>query len=107
MSKKFVLGNSEAGARELFPERKIREVKLGDIKVCVVRIGEDFFAFEALCPHRLASLSEGTVTSFGEVVCPLHHYRFDLKTGDIQSGDCRDLRCYATEITSSGLVINT
>lgn len=106
MPKKFVLGSSEVGARKLFPEKKIREVQLGDKKICVVRIGSDFFAFEALCPHRLASLSEGTVTSFGEVVCPLHHYRFDLKTGAIQSGDCRDLQCYSTEITSSGLVIN-
>lgn len=106
MSRKFVLGNSEASARELFPERKIREVQLGDKKICVVRIGSEFFAFEALCPHRMASLSEGTVTGFEEVVCPLHHYRFDVKTGAIQSGDCRDLRCYFTEITSSGLVIN-
>ena len=106
MPKKFVLGSSEAGARELFPENKIREVQLGDKKICIVRIGSDFFAFEALCPHRLASLSEGTVTRFGEVVCPLHHYRFDVKTGTLQSGDCRDLRFYFTEITSSGLVIN-
>lgn len=107
MPKKYVLGNSEAGARELFPERKIREVQLGNTKICLVRIESEFFAFEALCPHRLASLSEGTVTSFGEIVCPLHHYRFDLKTGAIQSGDCRDLRCYPTELTASGLVINT
>ena len=107
MSKKFVLGNSEASARDLFPERKIREVKLGDTKICIVRIGSEFFAFEALCPHRLASLSEGMVTGFGEVVCPLHQYRFDMKTGAIQSGDCRDLHCYATEITTAGLVIST
>jgi nitrite reductase/ring-hydroxylating ferredoxin subunit len=106
MSRKYVLGNSEAGARELFPEKRIRQVQLGETKICVVRIGEAFFAFEALCPHRLASLSEGTITSFGEIVCPLHHYRFDVKTGAIQSGDCRDMRCYPTEITSSGLVIN-
>ncbi|HSI78244.1 MAG TPA: Rieske 2Fe-2S domain-containing protein [Lunatimonas sp.] len=105
MSKKFVLGSSEAGARELFPEKKIRQVQLGETKICVVRIGDDFFAFEALCPHRLASLSEGAVTGFGEVVCPLHQYRFDVKTGAIKSGDCRDLRCYPAEITSSGLVI--
>ena len=106
MSKKYVLGNSEAGAMELFPERKIREVQLGNTKICVVRIESSFFAFEALCPHRLASLSEGTVTPFNELVCPLHHYRFDLQTGTIRSGDCRDLHCYPAELTSSGLVID-
>lgn len=103
--KKFTLGQSRESVRELFSPQRIRKVQLGEKKVCVVRVGEAFFAFEALCPHRLASLSEGTVTPFEEVICPLHQYRFDLHTGKTKAGDCKDLECYKTELTESGLLI--
>lgn len=90
----------------LFPEREIKQVALGVEKICIVRTSEtDFFAFERACPHRLADLSQGWVTPAGEVVCPLHQYRFDLLDGKNTLGDCRDLVCFRTELTDGGLII--
>lgn len=101
----YTLGESSEQVMSLFPERAIRQVVLGDQKICVARVGERFFAFERLCPHRLASLSEGWITTFGEVVCPLHEYRFELSSGRVASGACRDLTIFKTVLEESGLKI--
>lgn len=105
MAKQFVLGNSIADVDRLFPDKKIRLVQLGDTKVCLVRFKDAFYAFEALCPHQMANLSEGMVTPFGEVVCPLHHYRFDLRSGRVSGGNCRELRLFSAKLAESGLLI--
>jgi ferredoxin-nitrite reductase len=38
------------------------------------------FAIDAVCPHAAGPLEEGRMENC-EVICPLHDYRFDLKTG--------------------------
>jgi 3-phenylpropionate/trans-cinnamate dioxygenase ferredoxin component len=42
--------------------------------------GAEPVAFNALCPHALGDLSQGWVHK-GEVDCPSHGYRFDLRSG--------------------------
>ncbi|MCH7401578.1 Rieske (2Fe-2S) protein [Belliella kenyensis] len=103
--KTFTLGNSDQQVLELIPDKRIKLVSVGSNQVCVSRIGKKFYAFQKLCPHRMASLNEGFVTNFEEVVCPLHQYRFDLNTGEVRAGSCESLLVYKAELTSSGLLI--
>lgn len=103
--KTFILGHSKEEVLRLVPENSIRLVQLGEEKICLTRNGETVFGFEAFCPHRRVSLAQGFVTPFREVVCPLHQYRFDIKTGSVRSGDCRDLQVFTTELTDTGLKI--
>jgi nitrite reductase/ring-hydroxylating ferredoxin subunit len=103
--RKFVLGSSPEQVRALLPNRKIMPVSLGGVKIAVVRINDDFFAFERLCPHQKTSLEGGNINAFEEVICPLHHYRFDLHTGEVRSGDCRDLQVYEAKLGEKGLEI--
>ena len=65
-----------------------------------------FFAFEHLCPHQMHPLSEAQITAFGEVVCPLHAYRFHLQTGSEANQKCRDLKTFEVEIRQEGVFIN-
>ncbi|WP_026946361.1 Rieske (2Fe-2S) protein [Algoriphagus marincola] len=103
--KKFQLGQSRENVINLFPEKAIRRVKLGEKEIGIVRIGEIFFAFDSLCPHRGASLIQGSINGYEEIICPLHQYRFDLKTGALHSGSCSDLEVYQTNLTDEGLII--
>ncbi len=103
--KKFQLGQSKEGAIDLFPEKVIKRVKLGNKEIGIVRVGNHFFAFDSLCPHRGASLIQGSINGYEEIICPLHQYRFDLKTGVLQSGSCSDLEVYQTNLTNEGLII--
>ncbi|MEM7231886.1 MAG: nitrite reductase small subunit NirD [Planctomycetota bacterium] len=70
----------EAGTLdELSDGRRIR-VLAGEHDVAVFEVDGDVRAIGNRCPHAGAPLSEGYVQ--GEhVVCPLHAWRFDLKTG--------------------------
>jgi len=45
------------------------------------------------CTHNGASLSQGRLTAFGEVVCPLHGYRFRLMDGRCSEA-CEDAEVF-------------
>lgn len=103
--KTFILGRTKEEVNRLIPEKQIKTVKLGETRICVSRDGEDYFAFESLCPHRKADLSRGFLNGIQEIVCPLHEYRFNLKTGQVSNAQCPDLKLYKTELTEEGLKI--
>jgi nitrite reductase/ring-hydroxylating ferredoxin subunit len=51
----------------------------------IVRVSGDIITTDALCTHQQADLSLGLL--FGCVVsCPLHHARFDVRTGQVVEG---------------------
>ncbi len=87
----------------LFPANEIKLVGIGDKKICIVRIGNNFFAFEAFCPHMDHPLSNGIVNNFNQIVCSWHNYVFDLRNGKEQQLRCRNLKRYNTIINEKGL----
>ncbi|SFT73816.1 Rieske [2Fe-2S] domain-containing protein [Algoriphagus locisalis] len=104
--KTFFLGSSKSQVLEMIPEEAIHKIHLDEHTVALVRSGESFYAFQSDCPHRGASLFQGTLTETNEIVCLLHEYRFDLKTGKLKVGSCGDLETYPTELTENGLKIS-
>ena len=55
-------------------------------------------AFTPLCPHATGDLSYGTVYA-GEVECPVHGYRFDLRDGKCtMPGDESPLKLYDVQV---------
>lgn len=101
----FYLGGSISEVFEMLPEYRIKKVKLGTREIGLVRIGERIYGFSAFCPHRGASLIQGSINSHGEIICPLHQYRFELKTGQATAGDCADLQTYPCQLSEIGLKI--
>jgi 3-phenylpropionate/trans-cinnamate dioxygenase ferredoxin subunit len=56
---------------------------LGDHRIAVVRIEDDFYAIGDRCSHEDYSLSEGEVWADEcELECPQHGSTFDLRTGE-------------------------
>ncbi|WP_286744610.1 Rieske 2Fe-2S domain-containing protein [Roseivirga sp. UBA1976] len=95
-----------AQLHQAFAHKSIRLLRIGEKKVCLARHRQAFFAFEHLCPHQMHPLSEAQITAFGEVVCPLHAYRFHLQTGSEANQKCRDLKTFEVEIRQEGVFIN-
>jgi nitrite reductase/ring-hydroxylating ferredoxin subunit len=75
------------------------------LRICLVRMGERWMAVEDTCPHNGESLSKGTVNFLGEVVCPWHGQRFDLKTGRECAERSRDLITYPMKEEEEGIFI--
>lgn len=56
------------------------EVKVDGHDLLIARVGDDYFAADAHCPHLHGNLTKGKLE--GTVItCPLHHSQFDLSDG--------------------------
>lgn len=66
-------------------------------KICLSRTKEGFFALQNTCSHAGADLYKGFINEQNEVVCPLHHYCFNLKTGKATRGNASSLKTYRLE----------
>ena len=96
------------------PAAKIKDVKPGQLKGVRLRGGHEvvlanyegeIHAFEAYCPHQAWPLKWGALDR-GTLVCALHVWRFDLRTGaliDPPIGDC--LKRYPTKIEGDQILV--
>jgi nitrite reductase/ring-hydroxylating ferredoxin subunit len=80
-------------------------LRIGGRRICLVWRHDELFAVEDSCPHNGESLSKGTLNYLGEVICPWHGYRYDLRTGREGAERCRDLITYPVESRSDGIYV--
>lgn len=60
-----------------------RRFDLGRDRICLVRIGDDFYAIADTCSHEDYSLAEGEIFADQlEIECWRHGSAFSLKTGE-------------------------
>ena len=69
------------GRRKDFATDGAYGIKVDGKDICLVRLGDKFYALDNRCTHAESLLSPGEVED-GEIACPLHGARFDLKTGE-------------------------
>lgn len=63
-----------------------RRFDVDGLRLCVVRIGDDWYAIGDECSHADYSLSEGDVwEEEREIECPKHGSTFSLETGEPQT----------------------
>lgn len=61
---------------------KLRKVRTPSGDVVLARLEDaSLAAFEVHCPHEKTDLSGGRLY-MGAIDCPLHHYLYDLRTGE-------------------------
>ncbi|MBA3534656.1 MAG: Rieske 2Fe-2S domain-containing protein [Ardenticatenales bacterium] len=68
------------GSKQAVQEGQMFLVQLEGQPIALTMEGGKLYAFRALCPHASADLTQGDLRP-GMVICPLHAYRFDLRTG--------------------------
>ncbi|MHB8632357.1 MAG: Rieske (2Fe-2S) protein [Thermoplasmatota archaeon] len=62
-----------------------RLVHVAHEPVVLIRLANDIFAAQGLCPHKFGSLAEGRLEGW-RLTCPLHAATFDIRTGVAQPG---------------------
>lgn len=53
----------------------------GGRNVAIFEVDGEIFALDGICPHKAAPLGIGHCEN-GVVACPMHGWRFDIRTGD-------------------------
>ncbi len=71
--------------------------------LCFARHNGSIFAFPDKCPHAGGSLSHGYVDAIGNIVCPLHRYKFMMKNGYNSSGEGYFLKTYKVRVDEEGV----
>lgn len=87
----------EACAVEDVPEGKALALDLDGVRVALFREGDQIHALSGRCPHANGPMGMGWLEE-GEAVCPLHRWRFKLKTGRCTTIRGEWLPVYACEI---------
>jgi len=94
----------DLGSADAFRGLKPRLVAVGDLRLCVGRSGDTFFAVDDLCPHADGSLAEGIVMK-DQIICPLHGYAFDVRTGTCPDDPRCDIQAYETRVEDGALQV--
>ncbi|MEO8823284.1 MAG: Rieske 2Fe-2S domain-containing protein [Ginsengibacter sp.] len=95
-----------AGINEIsFAENKIATIKIADKTICIAKINEDLKAFSSQCPHAGGNLSGGFMDKKGNIICPVHGYRFSMNTGRDSGCEGYFLKIYKIEQRDEGIFI--
>lgn len=88
-----------------FQENNIAVSELNGKTICIGRFRENVFAFAYKCPHAGGILSDGYIDATGNVVCPLHRYKYNMENGRNVSGEGYYLKTWPVEIRADGVYV--
>lgn len=79
------------------PPGSHRTVECNGRRIAVFNLEGTFYAIDDACPHRGASLAEGWCEN-GQVLCPLHGWAFDVRSGQCLTRPDRPVATYQAEV---------
>jgi nitrite reductase/ring-hydroxylating ferredoxin subunit len=88
-----------------FSSNGMTELKIAERTICVVFQNDTLLACTQKCPHAGGILADGFVDAAGNIVCPLHRYRFSLHNGRNISGEGYFLKTFPVEKRKEGIFI--
>lgn len=88
-----------------FSPNQIAVTLLNGKKICVGQYKDHVFAFAYKCPHAGGVLADGHIDALGNVVCPLHRYKFSLQNGRNTSGEGYYLKHWPVELREEGVFV--
>ena len=89
----------------ILASNNIAVAEVRDKKICLVNFENQWHGFAYKCPHASGILANGNIDAMGNIVCPLHRYRFSVKNGRNTSGEGYYLKTYPVEQRPDGLYI--
>ena len=85
---------------EELPEVGGKEVEVEGKRICLFKHNGEVFATAALCPHKGVPLAVGCVEN-GAVICAMHGWEFDLKTGNCRNVLGHEVKTYELKVEDS------
>jgi 3-phenylpropionate/trans-cinnamate dioxygenase ferredoxin subunit len=88
-----------------FAANNIAIADLKGKKICIGKYNDRVFAFAYTCPHAGGILADGYIDAIGNVVCPLHRYKYSLQNGRNVSGEGYYLKHWPVEQRVDGVFV--
>src|SRR6476659_9674695 len=99
MSKRFVCPRSQV------PPNGMTECEVEDgLKLLVVNAGDDYFAYQAMCPHQEVPLCEGLYDG-SVLTCHQHLWQWDIRTGAALGLAEAPLESFPVRVEGDGLYV--
>lgn len=80
-------------------------VTVSDKKICLAIFQQQWFGFAYKCPHASGIMADGYIDAVGNIVCPVHRYKFNIQNGRNSSGEGYYLKTYPVECRSEGVFV--
>lgn len=89
----------------VFAPNNIAIAEANGKRICIGRFNDQLFAFALKCPHAGGIMADGYIDALGNVVCPLHRYKYDMKNGRNVSGEGYYLKNWPVETREDGVYV--
>ncbi|MBC7509831.1 MAG: Rieske 2Fe-2S domain-containing protein [Ferruginibacter sp.] len=86
-------------------EGGLKEQQVNGKKICVALHNGTLYGCAAKCPHASGNLADGYIDALGNIVCPIHRYKFSLQSGRNTSGEGYHLKQYPIQMRADGIFI--
>ena len=95
----------KAASRGHLGEGDVLGVVIGGKEIALYDLDGTLYATDDICTHAYAKLSDGWLDK-GEIECPLHAGRFDVKTGKATAPPCTDdLKTYLVRVVGDEIQV--
>jgi nitrite reductase/ring-hydroxylating ferredoxin subunit len=106
VTKEFTWHKIASAIEELdFASNNIALTEVNGKKICIGKFKENIFAFAHKCPHAGGVMADGFIDALGNVVCPIHRYKYDMKNGRNVTGEGYYLKNWPVELRSDGVFV--
>ena len=89
-----------------FSANGLAEIEINGKMICIAKHNNQLFACTQKCPHAGGILADGYMDAAGNLVCPLHRYKFNPQNGRNVSGEGYFLKRYQIEEREEGIFIS-
>jgi nitrite reductase/ring-hydroxylating ferredoxin subunit len=90
---------------QLLNENGLAEIIIGEKIICIGKYRHQLFAFAARCPHAGGRMCAGYIDVLGNVVCPVHRYKFSMRSGRNTSGEEFYMKTFAVEVRQNEVYV--
>lgn len=88
-----------------FNQQGMATITVDGKKITLANWQNNLYAFAHKCPHAGGIMSQGFIDALGNVVCPLHRYKFCMENGRNVTGEGYKLITYPIQINNNGIQI--
>jgi 3-phenylpropionate/trans-cinnamate dioxygenase ferredoxin subunit len=88
-----------------FGENNLAEVHVDGKTICLAKVKDVLMGCAQKCPHASGIMANGFIDALGNIVCPLHRYKFNMETGRNTSGEGYYLKTYQIIVNERGVFL--